>query len=72
MVMISEKMISPSEQVDHVWHLHQLFTRQYRIDSHHLLFRFLRHLPAMGGKEDGEKFNNIYDETLDFYKCLFG
>ena len=32
----------------------------------------MRHLPAMGGKDDGEKFDNLYQETLDLYEKMFG
>eukprot|EP00347_Sterkiella_histriomuscorum_P019733 403340498 len=73
MCSLSHKMISPSEQVDHVWHHHQTYsTSKYRYDCLSVLGRFMKHLPAMGGQEDGDKFNNIYDETLDFYTALFG
>ena len=30
MAACSKFMVSPSEQVDHVWHLHQICTKEYR------------------------------------------
>ncbi|CDW87490.1 UNKNOWN [Stylonychia lemnae] len=68
----SPRMISPSEQVDHVWHHHQIFTKQYREDMFELYGRLLKHLPAMGGKEDSEKFDDLYQKTLDFYNDMYG
>jgi hypothetical protein len=66
-------MVSPSEQVDHAWHMHQLFTTQYRQNSVSVFGRLFKHLPALGGKADGEtKFDNVYEETLSYYKAMFG
>ena len=52
--------------------MHQLYTKQYRKNAFDVFKRLFKHLPALGGQEDGEKFNNIYDETLDYYKAAFG
>ena len=66
-------MVSPSEQVDHAWHLHQLFTAQYRRDTFGIFGRLFKHLPALGGKADaGIKFDNVYEETLSYYRAMFG
>ncbi len=66
------RMLSPSEQVDHVWHMHQTFTAQYRNDCFNLFGRLFKHLPALGGQEDGDKFNDIYKDTLEYYEAMFG
>lgn len=35
--------------------------------------RLFKHLPALGGKADGDtKFDNVYEETLGYYKEMFG
>ena len=36
-------MVSPSEQVDHVWHLHQLCTREYREFSIEIFGTLFKH-----------------------------
>ena len=49
---LSKDVVSPSEQVDHVWHLHQTYTRKYRQDCFQIFGQFFSHCPALGGKED--------------------
>ena len=43
-------MVSPSEQVDHVWHLHQLCTKEYREFSYEVFGTLFKHEPSSGGK----------------------
>ena len=71
MAMCSGSMISPSEQVDQVWHLHMTYTQDYRAMTEQLLGKPFMHEPSGGGSKDGEKFENIYEETMKFYKELF-
>jgi len=32
----------------------------------------LKHEPSMGGASENSKFDNIYTETIDYYKAAFG
>jgi hypothetical protein len=33
---------------------------------------FMKHTPSLGGKEEGSKYDEMYSQTLQFYKALFG
>lgn len=65
--------VSPSEAVDHAWHLHLVYTRSY---WQHLcgevLGRPLHHEPTAGGVDEGTKFHAQYERTLESYVRLFG
>lgn len=61
MAACSQYMISPSEQVDHVWHLHQLCTKEYRDFCVQVFGTYFKHTPSMGGREEGTKFKGIYE-----------
>lgn len=50
LIALSNKMVTPSEQVDHVWHLHQSWdTKAYRESTKSLYGKLLRHCPSLGG-----------------------
>lgn len=72
MAACSQFMVSPSEQVDHVWHLHQLCTVEYRNFCNQVFGTYYKHQPSGGGQEEGTKFKGIYNQTLEYYKALFG
>jgi hypothetical protein len=65
--------VTPSDQVDQVWHLHLLYTRSYwdRFCKD-VLQRRIDHHPTMGGREEGTKFLRWYDDTLASYRRHFG
>ena len=65
--------VTPSEQVDQAWHLHLCYTRSYwdRMCGE-LLGRPLHHGPTEGGDEEGKKFENWYERTLESYRRLLG
>ena len=71
MAACSQFMVSPSEQVDHVWHLHQQCTQEYREFCNNVFGTYFKHQPSFGGKEETTKFKGIYNQTLDYYKTLF-
>ncbi|MGL1886208.1 MAG: hypothetical protein OCD76_06810 [Reichenbachiella sp.] len=64
--------VTPSDQVDQVWHLHLIYTRSYWIDlCKHLLQREIHHGPTTGGSDSTVTFKNFYNETLNSYKKYF-
>ena len=65
--------VTPSDQVDQVWHLHLLYTRSYwhRFCGQTLGGR-LDHGPTKGGPQESVKFENWYERTLDSYRKIFG
>lgn len=65
--------VTPSEDVDQVWHLHLTYTRSYwERFCGKTLGRPLHHEPTAGGVAEGNKFRDWYQATLDSYRLLFG
>ncbi|MDR2214171.1 MAG: hypothetical protein LBE21_11190 [Pseudomonadales bacterium] len=65
--------VTPSDQVDQVWHLHMLYSWHY---WHELcgaaLTQPLHHQPTKGGASESSKYNDWYGRTLDSYRRYFG
>jgi hypothetical protein len=65
--------VTPSDEVDQVWHLHLLYTRSYWEDlCENTLGQRLHHGPTKGGAAEGNKFNDWYARTLQSYREIFG
>jgi hypothetical protein len=64
--------VSPSDQVDQVWHLHLLYTESYwnRL-CRDVLGMPLHHYPSTGGTAEREKFDLWYRRTLESYRRTF-
>ncbi|OMJ73845.1 hypothetical protein SteCoe_27396 [Stentor coeruleus] len=71
LIFFTKYTLTPSEEVDIVWHEHQMDTIAYRTFCDKVYGRFIHHSPTVGGNADAVKFSNFYQETLDFYKFLF-
>ena len=71
MSYLTNKIISPSEQVDQVWHFHQTYTQHYRATWQALLEKEFKHIPSNGSKTDSDKYEGIYGDTLGFYEAIF-
>jgi hypothetical protein len=72
MLCVAEHSLTPSDQVDQVWHLHMLYTQSYWKDfCQETLNKEIHHGPTKGGTEEGEKYDNLYGKTIDLYKRLF-
>ncbi|CDW86345.1 UNKNOWN [Stylonychia lemnae] len=69
---ITNKEVTPSEKVDYIWHHHQTYTREYRELTTKIFGKTLSHLPTMGTKKDGERFDDQYKYTLSLYQAMFG
>lgn len=64
--------VTPSEEVDQVWHLHLVYTRSYWLDLCRDLLNFdLHHGPTQGGQTEGAKFHDWYSKTLASYEKIF-
>src|SRR5215813_10592045 len=73
LAMVAGHPVSPSDEVDQVWHLHLLYTRSYwQRFCGEALGRELHHDPTTGGRGDAHKFVHWYDRTLDSYRKFFG
>jgi hypothetical protein len=69
----AEHPVTPSEEVDQVWHLHVLYSRHYwDALCRDTLDLQLHHGPTEGGAEEDRKYRVWYDATLDSYRRYFG
>ena len=65
--------VTPSDEVDQVWHLHLLYTRSYWGEfCRKALQTELHHGPTEGGGAEREKFTDWYTRTLESYERAFG
>lgn len=73
LICISERPLTPSDQVDQAWHLHLLYTRSYWSDlCDKTLGRMIHHGPTKGGSEDKSRYQDLYSRTLVSYRTVFG
>lgn len=72
LLCIADQPLTPSDQVDQVWHLHLLYTKSYWYSfCRDILKKEIHHEPTKGGKMEGDKFSNWYDRTKEFYQKIF-
>jgi hypothetical protein len=70
---ITKKSLTPSDEVDQVWHLHMIYTESYWKDLCKGVFNYeFHHGPTKGGKQESTKYGTQYNFTLDFYIEVFG
>lgn len=65
--------MTPSREVDQVWHLHLTYTRSYwqRL-CRDVLPAPLHHHPTQGGSRERVKFHSWYERTIAAYRQTFG
>lgn len=69
---IQKSGVTPSDQVDQVWHLHLTYTQSYWTDlCKNTLSKEIHHNPTKGGQSEGKKFDDFYTATLQLYKQKF-
>ncbi|MEM0543536.1 hypothetical protein WFZ85_13005 [Flavobacterium sp. j3] len=72
LLTLSDHPLTPSDQVDQVWHLHLLYTQSYWVDfCDTTIKRKIHHNPTKGGDNEKSKFNNWYEKTKTFYQEVF-
>ena len=71
LAMTAGHPVTPSDEVDQVWHLHLLYTRYYWEDFCAMLGGPLHHGPTKGGAHEGRKFHTWYEDTLRSYARAF-
>ncbi|MEZ5443246.1 MAG: TIGR04222 domain-containing membrane protein [Lysobacterales bacterium] len=70
---LSETPVTPSEDVDQVWHLHLTYSRDYwERWCGQALQRPLHHDPTPGGQAAGQTYVQQYAQTLALYERCFG
>ncbi len=69
---VSETPVTPSDEIDQVWHLHLTYTQSYWIDlCQSILEKPLHHGPTKGGSNESNKYKSQYRLTLDKYTEVF-
>jgi uncharacterized protein (TIGR04222 family) len=69
----ADHQVTPSDQVDQVWHLHLLFSDAYWNDfCPRVLGRPLHHHPTKGGQAERDRFHELYRATIHSYRQHFG
>jgi len=67
----SEKSVTPSDEVDQVWHLHLVYTRHYWGDFTNIIGKPIHHGPTKGGSVEGQRYREQYRYTLERYREEF-
>lgn len=72
LAVVAEHVVSPSEAVDHAWHLHLVYTRSYWGEfCGRVLGKKIHHDPTTGVAEQA-KFVDLYERTRETYADWFG
>lgn len=72
LAVVAAHPVTPSEQVDQVWHLHLTYTHSYWDKfCAETLQKSLHHCPTLGGIREYEKFYQWYSKTLISYEKFF-
>jgi hypothetical protein len=72
LLCVSGKPLTPSDEVDQVWHLHLIYSKLYWEDfCTRVLQRNIHHNPTQGGQAEGEKFTDWYAQTFIEYQKYF-
>lgn len=65
--------VTPSDAVDHAWHLHLTYSRDYwERFCPQILQKPLHHGPTEGGSAERTRYYDQYAQTLASYKTHFG
>ncbi len=65
--------VTPSQAVDHCWHLHLCYTRSYwERFCRDVLSAPLHHTPTAGGPAERRRYHAQYERTLAAYQSAFG
>ena len=65
--------VTPSEEVDEVWHMHLTYSRDYwTVWCREVLGTDLHHDPTKGGPAEQRRFRAQYAQTLAVYERFFG
>lgn len=72
LICIAAHPLTPSDEVDQVWHLHLLYTQSYWKDfCGTILGREIHHGPTRGGSKEQDKFTDWYAKTKELYAQTF-
>ncbi len=70
---VSDRILTPSDDVDQAWHLHLLYSDHYwNVMCKEVLQTTLHHGPTRGGPAETKKYKSCYARMLDGYERSFG
>lgn len=72
LAVTGDRPVTPSREVDAVWHLHLTYTRSYWQRLHAILPRELHHEPTPGGSVAAATYRTQYADTKARYVAEFG
>lgn len=73
LAMVFDTPVTPSEEVDEVWHQHLTYSRDYwEVWCGNVLRQPLHHDPTAGGPSEQGRYRMQYAETLARYETFFG
>ncbi|NEO31189.1 MAG: hypothetical protein F6K36_12295 [Symploca sp. SIO3C6] len=73
LAVVAGHLVTPSEQIDQVWHMHLIYTQSYWGEfCPKVLQMQLHHSPTRGGSDEDRTFKGWYNKTLASYKYFFG
>jgi hypothetical protein len=73
LMCIGDEELTPSDEVDQVWHLHLAYSRDYWDEfCAKVLNRPLHHGPTAGGPRERSRYEAHYGRTLALYQHVFG
>lgn len=73
LALTSNHPVTPSDEIDQVWHLHLIYTEAYWEDFCKNVIRMpFHHHPTKGGAAEGDKFRKWYAKTKQTYAETFG
>jgi hypothetical protein len=73
LLCVANHPLTPSDQVDQVWHLHLIYTKLYWDEfCRDTIGRQIHHGPTKGGSVERGKFTNWYAKTKEVYTVEFG
>ena len=73
LAVVAKHPVTPSDQVDQIWHQHLLFSEAYWHDfCPRVLGCPLHHYPSRGGPEERARFHEWYQATIASYRHFFG
>lgn len=68
LICVSSETLTPSQEIDEVWHLHLVYTLGYWDDfCAKTLGREIHHSPTEGGTAENAKFRQAYQRTKERY-----
>jgi uncharacterized protein (TIGR04222 family) len=73
LAVVADHVVTPSDQVDQVWHLHLTYTRSYWQEFCPKILQMpLHHEPSRGGYQEQTKYRQCYEQTLASYELFLG